>query len=74
MTPRDGRVEISATVTALERTGVEIEALTACAVAALSVIGSLLELDPLARMDDLVLLSKSGGKSGPWGRFVDTPN
>jgi cyclic pyranopterin phosphate synthase len=74
VTPHDGRVEISATVTALERTGVEMEALTACAVAALSVIDSLLELDPLARMDNLVLLSKSGGKSGPWGRLVDTPN
>jgi molybdenum cofactor biosynthesis enzyme len=44
-----------------------MEALTACAVAALSVIDSLLELDALARMDDLVLLSKSGGKSGPLG-------
>ena len=74
VTPCEGRVEISATVAALERTGVEMEALTACAVAALSVVDSLLELDPSARIDDLVLLSKSGGKSGPWGRLVDTPH
>jgi cyclic pyranopterin phosphate synthase len=67
-----GLVEVRATVSALERTGVEMEALTACAVAALSVIDSLMGLDPLARIDDLVLLSKSGGKSGPWGRLVGT--
>lgn len=47
-------------------------ALTACAVAALGVISSPLDLDPCARIDDLVLLSKNGGKSGPWGRLVGT--
>lgn len=71
--PLDGLVEVRATVSALERTGVEMEALTACAVAALSVVDSLRDLDPLACIDDLALLSKSGGKSGPWGRLVGTP-
>jgi cyclic pyranopterin phosphate synthase len=67
-------VEITATISAVDRTGVEMEALTACAIAALSVIDSIVDVDPNAQMDDLVLLSKSGGKSGPWGRLVDSPS
>jgi cyclic pyranopterin phosphate synthase len=67
-------IEISATIAAVDRTGVEMEALTACATAALSVIGSLMNVDPSAQINDLVLLSKSGGKSGPWGRVVDAPS
>jgi cyclic pyranopterin phosphate synthase len=66
-------IEISATVAAQHRTGVEMEALTACAFAALSIISSLVDLDPNAQIDDLVLLRKSGGKSGDWGRLVDAP-
>jgi cyclic pyranopterin phosphate synthase len=65
-----GRVEISATVTATQRTGVEMEALSACAFAALSIVGALKSTDPLARIDDLVLLRKEGGRSGSWGREV----
>jgi cyclic pyranopterin phosphate synthase len=49
-----------------------MEALTACAVAALSVVCSLQEIDPSARIEDLVLLRKTGGKSGDWGRLVST--
>ncbi len=69
----DGRIEISATVAATHRTGVEMEALTACAIAALSIVNSLVDVDPKAQIDDLVLLRKSGGKSGEWGRLVDGP-
>jgi molybdenum cofactor biosynthesis enzyme len=47
-----------------------MEVLTACAVAALNIINSLIDADPDARMDGLVLLRKSGGKSGAWGRLV----
>ena len=65
-----GQIEITATVGATHRTGVEMEALTACALAALSMMSSLLKVDPNARMDDLVLLRKTGGKSGDWGRLV----
>jgi cyclic pyranopterin phosphate synthase len=68
-----GRIEISATVAATHRTGVEMEALTACAFAALSIVSSLVDVDPCAQIDDLVLLRKTGGKSGDWGRLVDTP-
>jgi cyclic pyranopterin phosphate synthase len=48
-----------------------MEALTACAIAALSIVGSLRRVDPNAQIDDLVLLRKTGGKSGDWGRLVD---
>jgi cyclic pyranopterin phosphate synthase len=71
---KPGRIEISATVGATHRTGVEMEALTACAFAALSLLGSLKKTDPQARIDDLVLLRKTGGKSGDWGRLVENPN
>jgi cyclic pyranopterin phosphate synthase len=47
-----------------------MEALTACAVAALSIAHSLLGVDPEVRIDDLVLMRKSGGRSGEWGRQV----
>jgi cyclic pyranopterin phosphate synthase len=72
---RQGRgIEVTATVTATQRTGVEMEALTACAFAALSIVDSLQEEDPLARIDDLEVLKKEGGKSGSWGRLVDNAN
>ena len=66
-------VEVSSSVIATESTGVEMEALTACAFAALSILDALRALDPDARIDDLVLLRKEGGKSGSWGRLVETP-
>lgn len=69
----DNGIEISATVTATQRTGVEMEALTACAFAALSIVDSLQKSDPFARIDDLVLMKKEGGKSGSWGRLVESP-
>jgi cyclic pyranopterin monophosphate synthase len=68
---REGGLEISATVKATQSTGVEMEALTACAFAALSIVDSLHDADPYARIDELVLLKKEGGKSGDWGRLVE---
>jgi MoaC family len=47
---------------------VEMEALTACAVAALSLVGSLLALDPEVSVEELTLWHKSGGRSGDWQR------
>ena len=67
------QIEIHSTVAAIHRTGVEMEALTACAFAALSLLQALRRLDPNARIDDLVLLRKTGGKSGDWGRLVSKP-
>lgn len=67
---RNGGLTVTSSVTATQRTGVEMEALTACAFAALSVLDALTEADPEARVEDLVLLRKEGGKSGNWGRLV----
>jgi len=53
------------------RTGVEMEALTACSYAALSLVNSLIANEPEAHVEDVILLRKSGGKSGDWGREVD---
>lgn len=67
---RERGIEVTATVTATQRTGVEMEALTACAFAALSILDSLATEDPSASIEELVLLKKEGGKSGSWGRLV----
>ena len=61
---------VSSTVISRSRTGVEMEALVACSFAALSLLDSVRALDPTARVDELVLERKSGGKSGDWGRSV----
>ena len=71
LTPYEGGIEIASTVTATQRTGVEMEALIACAFAALSIMDSLQSTDPNARIEDLVLMKKEGGKSGTWGRLVE---
>ena len=55
------RIEITAVTEIVERTGVEMEALTACAVAGLTLVCSLLELDPEVSMEELTLWHKSGG-------------
>ncbi|MGB8196923.1 MAG: cyclic pyranopterin monophosphate synthase MoaC [Acidimicrobiales bacterium] len=66
----DRGIEITTTVSATQRTGVEMEALTACAFAGLSLLDVLRSADPHARIDELELLKKEGGKSGAWGRLV----
>jgi len=59
-----GRIRVRTTVRATDRTGVEMEALTAAAVAALSLYDTAKEFDRAARIDGLRLLEKRGGKSG----------
>ena len=59
-----GRIRVQARVTARDRTGVEMEALTAVAVAALSLYDTAKAFDRGARIDGLRLLEKTGGKSG----------
>lgn len=61
-----GRVHVTTSVRAIDRTGVEMEALTAAAVAALSLYDTAKAFDRAARIDGLRLLSKSGGKSGDY--------
>ncbi len=59
-----GRIRVRTTVRAMDRTGVEMEALTAAAVAALSLYDTAKAYDRAARIDGLRLLEKRGGKSG----------
>ena len=64
----DDAVEISATVRTTDRTGVEMEALTAVSVAALTVIDMVKAVDKGAVITDVRIETKSGGKSGDWSR------
>jgi cyclic pyranopterin phosphate synthase len=64
----DGAVEITATVRTADRTGVEMEALTAVAVAGLTVIDMVKAVDKGAVITDIRIEEKSGGKSGHYVR------
>ena len=64
----DDSVAITATVRTADRTGVEMEALTAVSVAALTVVDMVKAVDKLARITDIEVVAKSGGKSGDWAR------
>jgi cyclic pyranopterin phosphate synthase len=68
LTVADDAVEISATVRTTDRTGVEMEALTAVAVAGLTVIDMVKAVDKAAVITDVRVEAKSGGKSGDWTR------
>jgi cyclic pyranopterin phosphate synthase len=59
-----GRIRVEAKVRARDRTGVEMEALTAAAVAALCLYDTAKPYDRAAEIGGLRLISKSGGKSG----------
>jgi len=61
-------VSILATVKTADRTGVEMEALTAVSVAALTLIDMVKAMDPHAAIKDVQVESKSGGKTGDWKR------
>lgn len=62
----DAGVEIAATVRTADRTGVEMEALTAVSVAALAVVDMVKSLDRATSIRDVRLVAKSGGRSGDW--------
>jgi cyclic pyranopterin monophosphate synthase len=64
----DDAVRIEATVRTADRTGVEMEALTAVAVAALTVIDMVKAVDRSAVVTDVRVEAKSGGRSGAWRR------
>jgi cyclic pyranopterin phosphate synthase len=63
-TDSDGRVEITATVETTSKTGVEMEALTAVTVAALTIYDMGKAVDRAMRLTDIRLVEKHGGKSG----------
>jgi len=64
----DDAVLIEAVVKTTDRTGVEMEALTAVAVAGLAVIDMVKALDPAAVLSDVRVETKDGGKTGHWER------
>ncbi len=68
LTVADDAVEIEARVRTTDRTGVEMEALTAVTVAALTVVDMVKAVDKGAVITDVRVESKTGGKSGDWSR------
>jgi cyclic pyranopterin monophosphate synthase len=64
----DDAVEIAATVRTTDRTGVEMEALTAVSVAALTLVDMVKAVDRAAVIGDIRVEEKSGGASGDWTR------
>ena len=64
----DTAIEIEATVRTADRTGVEMEALTAVAVAGLTLIDMIKGVDPAASIERIRVLSKDGGATGRWRR------
>jgi cyclic pyranopterin phosphate synthase len=64
----DESVDITATVRTTDRTGVEMEALTAVSVAALTVVDMVKAVDKAAVITDIRVETKSGGRSGQWTR------
>ena len=65
---QDDSVMITATVRTADRTGVEMEALTAVAVAGLALIDMVKAIDKAATVENVRLVAKSGGRSGDWTR------
>jgi cyclic pyranopterin phosphate synthase len=68
LTPHDDRIDIEVAVKTADRTGVEMEALTAVAAAGLALIDMVKAVDPAASIEDVRVLRKEGGKTGLWVR------
>ena len=64
----DDFVEVETQVEAVDRTGVEMEAMTACAVAALTIYDMCKSADRSMVVEELCLWEKTGGRSGVWRR------
>jgi cyclic pyranopterin monophosphate synthase len=64
----ESHVEVETQVDCVDRTGVEMEALTACAVAALTVYDMCKSIDRGMTIGELALWEKTGGRSGVWRR------
>lgn len=65
---QDDHVAIKATIRTADRTGVEMEALTAVTVAALAIIDMVKGVDRSAAIEECKIIAKSGGRSGNWVR------
>ncbi len=67
-TIEDAHVEVEAQVDTVDRTGVEMEAMTACAVAALTIYDMCKSVDRSMTITDIALWEKAGGRSGTYRR------
>jgi cyclic pyranopterin monophosphate synthase len=65
---QDDGVSIEATVRTADRTGVEMEALTCVVVAGLALVDMVKAVDPAAVITDVLVVEKTGGKTGTWRR------
>jgi cyclic pyranopterin monophosphate synthase len=68
LTLRESTIDIEVSTKTADRTGVEMEALTAVAAAGLAVIDMVKAIDPSASLDSIRVLRKEGGKTGLWVR------
>ncbi len=66
--PAAGTIEVHSIVRCEGKTGVEMEAMTACAVAALTIYDMCKSAEKGITIESLQLMRKSGGKSGTWER------
>jgi cyclic pyranopterin phosphate synthase len=66
----EDNIEVEAQVDTVDRTGVEMEALTACTVAALTIYDMCKSTDRSMSIGDVALWEKTGGRSGTWRRAV----
>jgi cyclic pyranopterin phosphate synthase len=69
----DTGVDITATTRTADRTGVEMEALTAVATAGLALVDMVKAVDPAASIEAVRVLRKEGGKTGNWIRPENRP-
>ena len=70
----DDIIEIEVQVDTVDRTGVEMEALTACSVAALTIYDMCKSADRSMVITEIALWEKTGGRSGTWRRQSDDPD
>ena len=68
---RESEIAITVTTRTADRTGVEMEALTAVAAAGLTLIDMVKAVDPAASLDAVRCEAKDGGKTGAWRRPAD---
>ena len=64
----EDHIDVEAQVETVDRTGVEMEAMTACAVAALTIYDMCKSADRSMTISELALWEKTGGRSGTWRR------
>ncbi|MGI8661603.1 MAG: cyclic pyranopterin monophosphate synthase MoaC [Acidimicrobiales bacterium] len=67
----DDFIEVEAQVDTVDRTGVEMEALTACSIACLTIYDMCKSVDKTMGIGDLTLWEKTGGRSGSYRRSAD---